>query len=190
MSPLDPLVALCHHRWVLPLLVTVGPSGTRFAVAMRRLDVARPTLRRALDAGVEGGWVRSNPGYGHPLRPEYLLTDEGLRLAPAAGEVLTVCAREGFTLAGRKWSLPVLAALEAGPQRFSARLARLGRITPRALSTTLEALVDDGWVERVVGSAHPPRPVYGLSVRGEPVAAVALELARVAAQAGAHVRGP
>ena len=41
----------------------------------RRLDVTRDSLRRALDALIALGYVRRNEGYGHPLRPEYLITD-------------------------------------------------------------------------------------------------------------------
>ena len=69
------LVALCHHRWSLPVLAEIGRTrGTRFATLTGRLGVTGESLRRTLAYLQEEGLVERNPGYGHPLRPEYLLT--------------------------------------------------------------------------------------------------------------------
>ena len=66
------LVALCHHRWSLPVLAEIGRTrGSRFATLTGRLGVTGESLRRTLAYLQEKGLVERNEGYGHPLRPEY-----------------------------------------------------------------------------------------------------------------------
>src|SRR3954451_13536929 len=81
----DDLIELFHHRWAAPALALLGQrGGARFVELQRRLDVGRESLRRALDALIAGGLARRNEGYGHPLRPEYVLTARGRNAAPVA----------------------------------------------------------------------------------------------------------
>ena len=47
------LVHLCHRRWTIRLIAAIDEGAGRFAVLMRKLGVARQTLRRALDAAIE-----------------------------------------------------------------------------------------------------------------------------------------
>src|ERR671932_1580387 len=90
---IEELIALFHHRWSAAVLAELRRTrGTRFVVLSKSLGVGRESLRRTLDALIELGLVRRNPGYGHPLRPEYLLTRRGEAVAgrlarlPAAGD--------------------------------------------------------------------------------------------------------
>ena len=122
------LETLCHHRWSLPVLAEIGRTGgSRFATLTGRLGVTGESLRRTL-AYLQGeGLLDRNPGYGHPLRPEYVLTTRGRLLAPRARRLLdTLAGHEDVGL--KKWSLPVLAELEdaaallgAPRRRFPAR---------------------------------------------------------------------
>ena len=75
----------------------------RFVELQRKLDVGRESLHRAIDALVDLGYVRRNPGYGHPLRPEYVLAPAGRRPAELAGRVL---AAGDPAILLRKWSVP------------------------------------------------------------------------------------
>jgi DNA-binding HxlR family transcriptional regulator len=165
MSTAD-LITLFHHRWAPPALALLGErNGARFVEIQRRLDVGRESLRRALDALIELGFVRRNEGYGHPLRPEYVITAAGRRAAPTASRVLA--AGDDETLL-RKWSVPVLAALHE-PCRFSELRTALPGITPRALALALRDLEDAGFVRREVLPTRPPSTVYRATPRGRRV---------------------
>ncbi len=170
MSTLPPgrLAALLTHRWALPVLVEIHRArGARFTPLVNRLGVGRDSLRRTLDALDTGGWVLRNPGYGHPMRPEYLLTPDGERLAPWAARVLRTLRSLGAEeVALRKWSLPVVLALLPGRRRFNELAAALPGVSPRALALALKALEEGGLLERSVEPSHPPRVSYRLSRRG------------------------
>lgn len=150
-------------------------SGSRVAALTGGLGVGRESLRRTLTALQAEGLVARNPGYGHPLRPEYLLTPRGRQVAPAAREALAA-ARGHEEIALKKWSLPVLAALER-PRRFSELRAALPDAGPRALTLALKDLTAAGLVERTVTDAYPPAVVYEATPAGEPIAAAARRLA-------------
>lgn len=152
------LIALCHHRWSLPVLAEIGRTrGSRFATLTGRLGVAGESLRRTLAYLHEKGLVDRNPGYGHPLRPEYVLTPSGRALAPRAQRVVrAVAGREHVGL--KKWSLPVLAELTE-PRRFSELRAALP-VTARALALALADLESAGLVRRSVTEDRPPQTRY------------------------------
>ena len=115
------LVALFHNRWSVPILAELRRQrGSRFVTLARTLGMSRESLRRTLAALIESGLVGRNPGYGHPLRPEYVLTTRGERVA-ARGEPLVELLRErGLEEVGlKKWSMPVVHALSDQPLRLA-----------------------------------------------------------------------
>ena len=150
---------LSHHRWSLPVVAEIARTrGSRTATLTGRLGVSGESLRRTLAALIDAGLVRRNPGYGHPLRPEYVLTRRGREIAPACRTIVEALrGREEVGL--KKWSLPVLAQLDA-PRRFSELHARLPGATPRALALALKELQAAGLVERRVTESYPPAVVY------------------------------
>jgi DNA-binding HxlR family transcriptional regulator len=170
------LARLAHHRWTLPVLAEIErTSGSRVAALTGHLGVSRESLRRTLAALQAEGLVARNPGYGHPMRPEYLLTPRGHEIAPAAREALAA-ARGHEEIALKKWSLPVLAELER-PRRFSELRAALPDAGPRALTLALKDLAAAGLVERTVTDAYPPAVVYETTAAGSPLADAARRLA-------------
>lgn len=156
-------------------------GGERFAVLALDLGVARQTLRRALDAAIDLGLVTPNPGTGHPLRPEYLLTGAGRHLAVACRSTVQA-AGPARPLIGRKWTLPVLVAVAGGAERFSEIEAALAGATPRALAKALDDLVDAGLLDRDLMDERPPRPRYRVARTTRRLARAAISLA-VAASA-------
>lgn len=152
------LLTLCHHRWSLPVLAEIGRTGgSRFATLTGRLGVTGESLRRTLSYLQDEGLVARNPGYGHPLRAEYVLTPPGRKLAPPARRLHGLLAgREDVGL--KKWSLPILAEL-GEPRRFSELRTALP-VTARSLALALKDLEDAGLVRRTVIDDRPPQTRY------------------------------
>ena len=134
------LIGLFHYRWSpLVLAELERQHGSRFVALARGLGVGRDSLRRTLDSLVQLGLVARNPGHGHPLRPEYVLTDEGRSVARRCSRLVALL--DGHAdVALRKWSLPVLVALDA-PSRFSELRLRLPGVTARALAIALKVTI-------------------------------------------------
>jgi DNA-binding HxlR family transcriptional regulator len=159
------LIALFHHRWsALVLAELERQRGSRFVALAQRLGVGRDSLRRTLDALIELRLVARNPGYGHPLRPEYVLTAAGESVAGRCHRLVDLLNGTA-DVALRKWSLPVLVALE-GPSRFSELRVRLPGVTPKALAIALKDLQAAGLVERRVEDVYPPTAFYAATPAG------------------------
>ena len=153
------LIALFHHRWSAPVLAELlRQKGSRFAALGGILGVGSDSLRRTLDSLLSLGLVARNPGYGHPLRPEYLLTSAG-ESAAARCERLLAAVDGTRDVVLRKWSLPVLAAL-GQRARFSELRDALPGVTARALALALKDLERAGLVNRRVEETYPPTAVY------------------------------
>ncbi len=156
------LERLFHHRWAVPILAAFDRrGGLRFVQLYRGLDIRRESAAAALDALLDMGLLIRNPGYGHPLRPEYILTGAGAGLA-------TQCRRFHAAVLGyghartvyRKWSMPVLRSVAAGGDRFNAIATALPGITPRALAAALKSLEEAALLERLVIGERPPVARY------------------------------
>src|SRR4051794_26415482 len=157
------LVDLFHHRWAPPALALIAERGGVRAVELqRKLGVSRDSLRRALEALIALGLVDRNPGYGHALRPEYVITAAGRGAAVIAARV--VAAGEPETLL-RKWSVPVLAELRRD-RRFGQLRSSVPGVTPRALAVALRDLEDARLVRREVLPTRPPSTLYRATARG------------------------
>jgi len=168
------LVALFHNRWSVPILAELHRQrGSRFVTLARTLGMSRESLRRTLTVLIESGLVGRNPGYGHPLRPEYVLTTRGERVA-ARGEPLVELLRErGLEEVGlKKWSMPVVFALGDGPMRFSELRDALEGISPRALALALKDLEAAELLDRRVTDDYPPATIYKLTRAARPLAAL------------------
>lgn len=165
----DPLLLqLGSHRWLVPLLADLAAHrGARFVELIHRLGLARDSLSRTLDAAAVIGWVQRNPGHGHPLRPEYILTEAGTaaatRAATIAGAQQVIGLSPGATT---RWSLPLVAGIGAGHDRFNALSRLLTPATPRALSQGLSALGNHGLVVRELLDMRPPASRYDLTKSG------------------------
>lgn len=160
---------------MLPLLAELRRSGGgRFAELRHRLGLPRDSLVRTIDAAIAAGWVQRNPGHGHPLRPEVILTDEGRRLASLAQALAEVLAQQDIAPSAlSRWSLPLIQGLALGNDRFNELARHLPEATPRALSQALQRLVASDLVGRSVEPGYPPSTRYRLTTRGQLLAEAA-----------------
>ena len=169
----EDLRRLVAGRWLVPLMAHVDAGqGSRFAVMLARLGLSRSVLAASLVALQEAGWLIRNPGHGHPLRPEYVLTPAGEPVAAFCRRVMAQ-RRELELEPGQlpRWSLPLIARLDAETARFSALRDALRPVTPRALSLTLKQLLQVDLVDRALEDEFPPIAIYGLTGRGRALAA-------------------
>lgn len=165
------LVDLFHHRWTVPLLGELHrTAGAKMVALVHRLGVSRGALRQTLDAAMRRGWVVRNPGYGHPLRPEFILTKSGADIARECLELAGLIKSrklEGVIL--RKWSAAVLHAVAGGRSRFSELRAALPGISDRALALTLKQLHAARLLRRHVRDAFPPATEYVSTAAARPL---------------------
>ncbi len=162
------LAALGRNRWAGPVLADLAAhNGARFVELLHRLNLPRDSLARTLEAAKAAGWVAPNAGHGHPLRPEYVLTPEGARLAVAAASIDAVKTALGLPPGAlTRWSLPLIRSIDLGHSRFNALARTLAPATPRALSQGLRNLADNDLVTRDLIDDYPPVSRYGLTPGG------------------------
>ncbi|MBO9409030.1 helix-turn-helix transcriptional regulator [Shimia sp. R9_1] len=156
------LVKLTSRAWALDILAHMhaGVPG-RQAALLAATGAGRTAFAASLQHLMGLGLVERNPGHGHPIRPEFRLTQEGAAAAALAHRVLQAVP-DGAQLGvlRKSWTVPVL-ALAQQPQRFSGLRAGLGAITDRALSASLQRLEAQNWVAREIDlSQRVPFPVY------------------------------
>lgn len=178
----EALPALFHHKWSVPALAALHElgGGAKFVTLQSSLGTTRDSLRRTLAFMAGGGLVTRNPGYGHPMRPEYVLTPAGRRLAPACARLVkTLEQLKAEEVGRRKWVLPVALALATAGGRFNRMRAALGGVTPRALASALRDLRGAGIVERLLVDDTPPRTEYRLTRRGKRLTPAVRKLAEV-----------
>ncbi len=164
---------LTAGRWLVPLLAHVVEmgGGSRFAAMLAQLGLSRSALAASLTQLQEAGWLARNPGHGHPLRPEYVLTTKGAPVAEFCTNVMKQRTRLGLEPGQLpRWSLPIVARLDGARARFNTLRTELKPVTPRALSLTLKQMLAIDLVDRALEDAYPPIAIYGLTVRGQDLA--------------------
>ena len=162
------LIALVHRRWNIPILAELHrQKGAKFVSLANSLDVGRASLSASLNDLIESGLVARNTGHGHPMRPEYLLTESGREIGAVCGELM-----RGFRtapdvdLALRKWTLPIVVTIGDDVCRFSDVRKSLGDVTPRAIALALKAMSERNWVRRTLIDDYPPTAGYALKPKG------------------------
>lgn len=168
---LDGLVQLAHHRWNIPVLAELQRrSGAKYVALAHALNISRGSLTASLNDLVDLELVRRNTGHGHPLRPEYLLTETGQRVGEHCLSIASAIAqRREQQLAYRKWTLPLVAALGSEVRRFNEVRDRLPDATPRAIALGLKALTASHWAERSIVDDYPPAAGYTLMPKGQQI---------------------
>ncbi len=156
------LVKLTSKAWslkILALLATGSPGKQAPLVAAT--GASRPSFSASLKHLYELNLIEKNSGHGHPLRPEFALTEKGKVIAEMANRIVDLVPEEAsFDLVRKNWTIPVLSITER-PARFSVIKAGLNTISDRALSKSLGALEEKKWIRRDIDiSSRIPYPTY------------------------------
>lgn len=172
ISALQPLIELTHHRWNIPALAELArTNGAKFVTLAKALGASRSSLSASLSDLIDQGLVMKNPGYGHPMRPEYLLTERGKSIAHHCLDLAVLMRRRGDgDFAYRKWTLPLVAAIGEDVRRFNEVRGALGEdVTPRAVTLGLKSMLSRGWARRLLIDDYPPAAGYALMPKGRNV---------------------
>lgn len=177
-TDIDGLVQLLNYRWsVLVVAELASARGSKLVTLCQRLGVGRESLKRSLSVLIEQGIVRKNPGYGHPMRPEYILTQAGQIIGTASERLANVVRELNLeALAFQKWSLPVLYVVSTGATRFRGIQTALPSVTSRALALSLKILEQAQLLKRGVKDGYPPTSTYTLTQRSSEIVTRVAEL--------------
>jgi DNA-binding HxlR family transcriptional regulator len=165
---LELLDQLGRHRWTVPLIAALAArNGGRFVELLHVLGLSRESLSRTLDGATATGWVMRNPGHGHPLRPEYVLTDKGKIVASLCMRIVQAESTIGLAPGDiGRWSRPIIRIIDSGEHRYSGIARNLPGSNPRALTQNLKSLVMNRLVMRTVVAQYPSVAEYHLSAAG------------------------
>ncbi len=156
------LVNITSRAWSLDILAAMvrGAKGRQSSL-IAATGAGRTALNASLQHLIEIGLIERNPGHGHPLRPEFRLTNKGETAAQIADKILkTIPDHSGRNLIRQNWSAPLL-SISLEPKFFKTYKSILPPITDRALSQSLKRLENQSWLSRDVDMiARPPRPFY------------------------------
>lgn len=158
---IETFVNTTSRAWAIPILANLhaGIAG-RQAPLLTATGASRTAFAQSMEHLISMGLLERNPGYGHPLRPEFRLTKLGVSAAAIANKIQSVTAEADQDLLRRSWTLPVLTALH-WPSHFNDIKRNLRTITDRALSQSLKTMEVRSWVQRNVDdTARPPRSIY------------------------------
>ncbi len=165
------LVKLCSKSWSLKALALLnqGVSG-RVSPLASAAGAGRTAMSASVQHLVELGLLERNSGHGHPLRSEFVLTDEGMLLGEWACRLdELLITPEDSKLARATWTLPIMQVL-GNYERFNEVAGVLSPITDRSLSLTLTQLTTGKWISRgVEPELQPPLVYYRPSGIGEQI---------------------
>lgn len=159
---IETLVKITSRAWSLKILALMheGMPG-RQAPLLSAAQASRTAFVASLLHLCDLELLERNPGHGHPLRPEYRLTANGILWGKIAAEIIDAASHPADNVILRKtWTVPVLAVTQS-PRYFMEIKSELQSVTDRALSHSLSLLHEKNWLIRDVDiSNRPPRPIY------------------------------
>ena len=160
---------LFHHRWALPILAQLYKDhGSKYATLLNHLGLSRSMLSSTIKVLIENDLVMKNPGHGHPMRPEYIMTQRGKKIGPYCHRLYSYCVENNLSeLMKFKWAIPILNEILSGHFRFNEIKSGLSEITNRSLSLDLKLLTEKKLIARSLTEGFPPATIYSSTKKGK-----------------------
>lgn len=162
------------RRWAVPILAQLaGEGGCKFVSLASNLEGSRASLKASLGLLDTLGLVIPNSGTGHPMRPEYVLTERGKMICEPAAALVRALDRAGELESGlKKWSMPTVHVVHGGADRFGDIVRALSSATDRAVSLALSDMQGSMYIDRNLVDGRPPFNVYRLSRKAKRFASI------------------
>ncbi len=135
-EPVGRAVAFWGYRWCAPIAAALHDHD-RFSTLLSATGISRNALSRTLARLEALGIMVRNTGYGHPLRPEYALTDYGKIVSAECRALLGRIRPSERDIILKKWSMPCICVARPDGSSFTDIRRTLPAITPRALSLAI-----------------------------------------------------
>lgn len=159
----DQLIALCRFGWAIPIMAALGNgvAPRLHTIRFHLGNVSRDALSDSVEHLIKLGILVRAIGHGHPLRPEFHVTETGNQVVEVAKQLwASAQACEASKFARLRWGLPLLHVLQS-PKGFGELKSSLPPVTDRALSIILKQGQAYELVGRtVVTSTYPPTTLY------------------------------
>jgi len=157
--------AIFRKRWAVPVLAQLAVTrGSKMVTLASHLGGSRASIRSSIELLESLRLVQPNPGYGHPMRPEYILTERGVLVSkPSMVLIKTLRTLETTDLGLKRWSMPAMHAIASGADRFNGIAGVLQGATDRAVSLALHDLHGASLIVRTLRDGRPPHKVYTLA---------------------------
>lgn len=155
---------LFKYRWDIKLLAKLYVDhGSRVVIMHRHFGISRGILKSSLKRLMDADLIMENPGHGHPMRAEYILTAKGQLIAPFCLAVLEEGRkRKVDNIFESKWSCPIIIATGEQKKRFNELKRDLNPVTSKALSTNLKSLSEIKCLKSEIFYSNPPSFIYSL----------------------------
>jgi DNA-binding HxlR family transcriptional regulator len=166
----EKILNLIQYKWANPIILfLLEKNGSKLVTIQKTLSISRDSLRRTLGILVDKELIQRNSGYGHPMRPEYVLTKQGAIIGKDLLNHKELFKNVNYfkLIGSSKWTLQTLLKLKKHSQFND--LKKQVQITSRSLSLTLKNLEEQNYVTRKIESNYPPTISYLLSRKAEKV---------------------
>ncbi|WP_457919917.1 winged helix-turn-helix transcriptional regulator [Candidatus Lokiarchaeum ossiferum] len=155
-------IILLHYRWAIPIIAEIfRNNGVKYIYLHKKLKINKSVLSKTLQVLEESNYIKKNPGYGHPLRPEYIINENAFFISEKCRNLYDSLIEMNMQhILATKWIVPILLVIQNKKLRFSEIKKELDNITSRSLTIALKKLENEEFLERTTTSAYPPTSHY------------------------------
>lgn len=160
-------IILLHYRWAIPIIAEIyRNSGVKYIFLHKKLNINKSVLSKTLQILGDHNFVQKNPGYGHPLRPEYVIHTNASVIAKKCQNLYDSLSDAQIKhILATKWMIPILLVIQDRKKRFSEIKKDIDAITSRSLTLVLKKLESEKILIRTIISEYPPTSYYQIQIK-------------------------